>query len=291
MNDYVDTTQQIEEDVDRASFYRSLEDDLDSGKALTWTHLKGLMRFSLRSDKGKELGLWSLGEISEALGENWLSAAKTMDSGLDRFCYWAAYRNDIFLEIVEFALSLNVFKNVQGFAKIRRDIKNDASFDRFWHSRAVCQLGRQALMAGHRIAFEKKKTKFSSPIDLVIASKDGLELCCEVFCIFRSESMVNGFEHSDRISNIVERIASTERVLFDGHWKSMPDDATLECILEHIQELAATGSRTGEIHELHNVYLDARISPSNDRLGGLGNYSGPTIQGEGLERVLNKLLG
>jgi hypothetical protein len=282
---------EVDKNLDRSSFYRNLTGNLDAGKPLTWANLKGLMRFSERSEKGKELGLWSFEVLEQVLGEDWLSPTKTKDSGVDSIFYWADYRHDFFLEIVELALTLDDFKNVDGYAKVRRDLKNDATLDRFWHSRAVCQLGRQALMAGHQIAFEKKIKESSSPVDLVISSNDALELCCEVFCIFRSESTINEFERSDRISNNIERIASTERVTFDGQWKSMPDDATLQSLFEQIQELAETVGRTGETHKLDNVYIDATISPSNGRLGGLGNYCGPMVQGEGLERVLKKLRG
>lgn len=290
-DDDVDSGPEVDNDVDRSSFYLKLTSDLEAGKSLTWAHLKGLMRFSQRSGKGKELGLWSLEVLEQALGEDWLSTTRTMDSGVDRIFWWADSRNDFLLEIAEFAIALTDLKDVQGFAKVRKDLKNDATLGRFWHSRAMCQLGRQAFMAGHQITFEKKIKGFRSPVDLVISSKDAPELRCEVFCIFRSESVVNGSERSDRISDKIERIASTERVMFDGQWKSMPDDATLQSLFEQIQDLAEIVGRTGETHKLDHVCIDATISPSNGRPGGLGNYSGPIVQGVGLERVLDKLRG
>lgn len=291
MNESVDVNAEVEKHMDESSVYLNLTDDLAAGKPLIWTHLKTLMRFSKRSDKGKELGLWSLEVMEQVLGEDWLSTTRTRDSGVDRIFWLAAHRDDLLLEVVEFALALTVFKEVQGFAKVRRDLKNDATLDRFWHSRAMFQLGRQALMAGHQIIFEKTTKGFPSPVDLVIRSKDPSELRCELFCIFRSESVVNGSNRSRQISNKIRRIVSTERVMFDGQWKSMPDDATLQSVLEQIQDLAEIVGRTGEAHKLNHVYIDATISPTNSRLGGLRNYSGPIVQGEGLERVLDKLRG
>ena len=111
MSDDVD----IGSDADSSTFYADLTRDLKAGKPLTWFHLKGLMRFSKRSDQGKHLGLWSLEVLEHALGEEWLSTTRARDSGLHGILYSAAYRNDFLLEVAEFALVLTTFEHGQGF--------------------------------------------------------------------------------------------------------------------------------------------------------------------------------
>lgn len=281
----------ISSDVDRSSFYADLTRDLKVGKPLTWFHLKGLMRFSQQSEQGKQLGLWSLEVLEDALGERWLSTTKVRDSGLDKILYWAAYRNDFLLEIVEFALALSTLEHTQGFAKVCRDLTRDTTFDRFWHSRAMFQLGRQALMLGHDVTFESKMPNCTSPVDVVMIPKDGIELRCEVFCIFRSESVVEENERAERIYESIQQSALNERVVIDARWKTMPDEPTSQALLKQIQDLAEIVGQTGEVRGIDHDCMDAVISPAQGELGGLGNYSGPIVQGEGLERVLGKLRG
>jgi hypothetical protein len=45
---------------------------------------------------------------------------------------------------------------MRGFAKIRRDLSQNITLDRIWHSRAKVQLGRLTLMAGGELTFEEK---------------------------------------------------------------------------------------------------------------------------------------
>ena len=281
----------IGSDVDSVTFYADLTRNLEAGKPLTWFHLRGLMKFSQWSEQGKQLGLWSLDVLEHTLGEHWLSITKERDSGLDRILLWAVYRNDLLLEVTEFALALSTLEHVQGFAKVCRDLRRDATLDRFWHSRAMFELGRQALMLGHEVAFESKMPNYASPVDVVIIPKDDPELRCEVFCIFRSESVVEEKERGDRIYESMQKSAIAERVVIDARWYSMPDEPRLRELLKQIQDLAAIVNRTGEVHALEHDCIDVTISPSSGRPGGLVNYSGPIVQGEGLERVLNKLRG
>jgi hypothetical protein len=278
-------------DVDSATFCADFTSDLDAGKPLTWFHLKGLMRFSERSEQGKILGLWSLEVLEHALGEHWLSTTRAGGSDLDKILSWAAYRSDFLLEIAEFALALSTFEHVRGIARVRRDLRRNATFDRFWHSRAIFQLGRQALMLGHEVAFESKMPNCASPVDVVMIPKDGPELRCEVFCISRSDSVMKENKHADRIYESMQKSASAERVVIDAQWRSMPDEPTLQGLLKQIQDLAEIVGRTGEVRGIDHDCMYAVISPAQGELGGLGNYSGPIVQGEGLERVLGKLRG
>ncbi|MHB1734463.1 MAG: hypothetical protein ACYCU8_13655 [Ferrimicrobium acidiphilum] len=131
----------------------------------------------------------------------------------------------------------------------------------------------------------------TSPVDVVMIPKDGPELRCEVFCIFRSESVVEANERAGRIYESIQQSALTERVVIDARWKSMPDEPTSQALIKQIQDLAEIVGRTGEVRGIDHDCMYAVISPAQGELGGLGNYSGPIVQGEGLERVLGKLRG
>ena len=85
---------------DSATFYAGFTRDLKAGEPLTWHHLKGLMRLSPRSDQGKQLGLWSLEVLEDALGERWLSTTRAGGSDLDKILSWAAYRSDFLLVLM-----------------------------------------------------------------------------------------------------------------------------------------------------------------------------------------------
>jgi len=276
-------------DDERSTFYTNLTRAVKSRKLLEWFHLKELMRFSNLTEQGKQLGLWSLETLEEALGKDWLATVQVRDPELFGILYASTFRNELCLEIAEFALAIRSFEDTQGFAKIRRDLRQNTTLDRFWHSRAIFQLGRLTLMAGGKLTFEEKFQGYTSPLDLVISLKDSPELRCEVFCIFRSKSAINGFERSHRLSARVMSIASSSGVIIDGKCKTMPDDEALNSLCEQLQRLSEHVSHTGVSQKLNHACMDATITPSNGQPGGLGNWTGPVVQGGGLERTIGKL--
>jgi hypothetical protein len=93
---------------------------------LSWEILHGMMASAAWSDAWRETGSWAFDVLEKHLGSDWPAAvaSKSPTGGAAQLA-WAVGHVTAYAQVLELALRLELLQGVDGYAKLRRALRND----------------------------------------------------------------------------------------------------------------------------------------------------------------------
>lgn len=246
----------------------------------TWDALRTQMSRSGISPSWSTAGLWALDTLEEMLGEAWVNEIWKRGE-LPPFIGLSWSHTQAMLELMEFALKLDVLRHVRGAASVRRECRTDLQRVRAAHTQLQLEVAALARDTTDLVALEARQASgYVADVEFAV---NGAQVPVETFVV--------GVPEVDRLASAAFDTA-TDRLLMMGarHGFEISGEINTTDAMEVIEDLESfefvlSFDTSGDAQEFHRPWGWVRAEPSNH--GGIRSVRGgsqPTDLGAHLIR-------
>jgi hypothetical protein len=261
---------------------------MNAAAPVDWSDLKQRIERSPRSKTWREVGCWALDAVQRQLGQDWLEKFRSLGLSLPAELTDAGSDMAAFSHLLELGLRLELLQNVDGFARIRRVLKNDIRDEARRHALVQLEVASLASRVGLPVQLEHRKDNESAPADLVLGAGQS-EIVVEVRVVLPDQITSEGARYDDEVGEFLTRLTMTHDVVFDGQMTARLDRAQRE---QWFSQLEAAAERVVSTGDPQSVAWEDEIVIVRLMTSGVGSsFIGPVTRAKGWIRTGGLLEG
>ena len=206
------------------------------------------MRQSHRGPAWQQAGVWALDTLEENLGQNWLSRTiekyRRLELGemLPYFIQLGPAHTLAYADLVEFALRLEILRDVRGMGKIRKVLRGVPRPDQLGHVMVQLETASLAIVRGHTIDMETSPAQLHRPADLILKVA-GSSIQVELAVLLPDRSFRQADRRTDRLFKLIHALEARYNVTCEGRLPEMLSDADEQ---ELLVQLDGAARRVGD---------------------------------------------
>ena len=253
---------------------------------LSWEVLHSMMANATWSEAWRETGSWAFGVLEKHLGSDWPAAvaAKSPTGGAPQLV-WAVGHVAAYAQVLELALRLELLQGVEGYAKVRRTLRNDPRPPQLVHSEIQLEAAGLALKSGITPQLEPT-SRHGRPADVAITT-GGQRLVIETRAILTSDDWRNESDWTDQLFERIHDIEAQHGVRCEGEISTPLDERDTEALLAAIQTCARLVGANLEPPPMRTPGATINIVPeSHTPASGL---RGPQMRGDSWARIAPRI--
>jgi hypothetical protein len=204
---------------------------------LSWEILQGMMANATWSEAWRQTGSWAFQVLEKHLGSDWPArvARKSPTGGAPQLA-WAVGHVVAFAQVLELALRLELLRGADGYAKVRRVLRNDPRPAQLVHCEIQLEVAGLALRSGITPQLEPAPLG-GRPADVAITLGDE-RLVIETRAILTSDDWRDENDWTDQLFERIHRIESKYGVRCEGEISTLLDERDTEALLSAIETQA-----------------------------------------------------
>lgn len=224
-----------------------------------------------RSHRGpawRQAGVWALDTLEENLGQDWLGRTiekyRRLELGemLPYFIQLGPAHTLAYVDLLEFALRLEILSDVRGMGKVRKVLRGIPRPDQLSHVMVQLETASLALMRGCAMDIESGLAHSHRPADLVLQVA-GSSVQVELAVLLPDRSFRQADKRTDRLFKLIHALEARYDVTCDGRLPEVLNDTDEQ---EFLVQLDRAARRVRDEASARRVEVaEASILVSSDR--------------------------
>jgi hypothetical protein len=259
--------------------------------ALDWDTLIAGMRAGAGTHARREVGVWALEKLREALGEDWPQRWYDKNDALPAFLQHPATDALAYAELVETALRLDALSGVLRVRRLLRDWRGDLALIRQLHVVLQLQVATLARAVGASAEFEAptELPTTARPADVIVQLGED-RFITEVFSVYSDDKAAEAIRYDVDLGRRLNLAALAHDVALSGHWdvRLSPDETGR--LLEEVDQAIAHVAAGGPAENVTRPGIELLLAPGTALEEGV-ILEGPDTAAAGWRRAGGVILG
>lgn len=223
-----------------------------------------------RSHRGlawRQAGVWALDTLEENLGQDWLGRTiekyRLLELGemLPYFIQLGPAHTLAYADLLEFALRLEILRDVPGMGKVRKVLRGIPRPDQLGHVMVQLETASLALMGGCAIDIESALAHPHRPADLVLQIA-GSSVQVELAVLLPDEGFRQADRRIDRLFKLIHALEARYDVTCEGRLPEVLSDADEQEFLVQLDRVARRVRGEGSAQRVEVTGASIFMSPA-----------------------------
>ncbi len=247
-----------------------------------WQHLRATLERTSRSRAWRDAGCWALDAAERHLGSNWLTRHAVAGQPVPDMFIHPGSDLEALSHLLELSLRLELLQDAEGFGAVRRMLRRDLDAQAWRHPLIQLEVASLAHRAGIRCCLEHSHASQGRPADIVLGPGRS-QVVAEVKVVLLDEAAAAGGREDHEISQVLNRLAFTYGVDFDGQMTVRLGEQQRSRWLARLEAAARFVASTGRPQ---NVTWGGEVTTVLHTGSAAGaSFTGPVTRARGWERT------